>query len=296
MNVPLNLISKFVAVDAGNNEVKVRYGNLLDKFCSAIGDFHERPQKENHGIDDMEWEYQGEKGFGGTLAKVESNFGSEMYGVTKNHFEGKMRILLALHRNVSQQDIFISVCNPYDFLTKIEADDIKRSLIDTHEIKVNGITKVFNIKDVVVIGEGAAAYHSIPKHEELIRIIDIGSGTVNLITISKFGKVINKESLTAEFGMLTSKHGEASPRAIVRGIIGETSKRKWHRDDLVMIAGGAAEKLYPFIVEHYKRAEIIKPEIWTPKGIQVAKPIFANVIGSYNLAYKYFERMVTSHG
>lgn len=289
MNIPLNALSKIIAVDAGNNEVKVCYGSRLDKFCSAITicDTEIRGQLEQHGKDDMQWEYEGKKGFGGTVAKIESDFGSGMYGATKNHFEGTMRIIEALHRNIDTKEIYLAVLNPYDSLTKEEATNIKKSLIKKHEVKINGVTKVFEVIDAIVVSEGAAAFHSIPYTSELVRIIDIGSGTINLISIYK-GRIIDIESWTADYGMMTSKYGEASPQAISRAIIGDTSK-KWKRDDKILVVGGPADKITPFIQSYYKRAEVLHPEVWTTEGIKYAPPVFGNVVGAYNVAVNRFK-------
>lgn len=290
MNAPYNPLKQIIAVDAGNNEVKVCQGEKLDKFCSAICGHHHRPFEEQHGNDDMEWQYEGLKGFGGTLAKIESEFGSSMYGTSKNHFEAMMRILLALHRNTDEKEIYLAIGNPYETLTKTEALNMKEPLIRTHELTVNGKTKKFTIKDVIVTPEGAAAFHSMPYTDELVRIIDIGSGTVNLISIIN-GKIINVESFTTDYGMLTSKYGEADLPHIARAIIGDTSK-KWKKEDKVFIAGGPTEGIATFIQQHYKKAEIIKPEIWTPSGIKITLPIFANVVGMHNLAVKKFGKVV----
>lgn len=285
-----NALSKIIAIDAGNYEVKVCYGDKLDKFCASIADWHKRPQIEQHGPDDMEWEYDGMKGFGGTVAKIESEFGSDMYGGSKNHEFATMRILLALHRNTNEKEIYLAVGNPYDSLTKEEAAGIKKALIRPHQITVNGVMKSFAIKDVIVAAEGAAAFHALPYTSELVRIIDIGSGTVNLISIYR-GRIIDIESFTTDYGMLTSKYGEANPSAIAKGIIGDTSK-KWKKDDIVKVVGGPAEKLFPFIKQHYKRAEIISPQIWTPEGVKFALPVFGNVVGMYNMAIKKFDELV----
>ncbi|MFF3024392.1 ParM/StbA family protein [Gottfriedia sp. NPDC057948] len=290
MTASFNGLNQIIAIDAGNNEVKVCYGSKLDKFCSAISDWHKRPQQEQHGSDDMEWEYQGMKGFGGTLAKIESEFGSHMYGGSKNHFDATMRILLAIHRNTNEKELYLAVGNPYDTLTKEEATDIKKALIRTHELIVNGLLKKFTIKDVIVAAEGAAAFQAIPYTSDLVRIIDVGSGTVNLISILR-GRIVDIESFTTDYGMLTSKYGEANPFAIARGIIGDTSK-KWKKEDKVKVVGGPAEIIAPFIKNHYKNTEIITPQIWTHDGIKFAPPIFGNVVGMYNMAVKKFSDLV----
>ncbi|GGI18023.1 ParM/StbA family protein [Gottfriedia solisilvae] len=278
-----------MAVDAGNFETKVCTPRGLDKFCSAIGDFRVRVKEEKHGNDDMVWEYDLLKGFAGTLAKVESEFGGTMYGNTKNHLDATLRVLLAIHRNCYESDIHLAIGNPYQSLTKDETDEMKVALEREHTLTINGIVKTFTIRKVIVMAEGAAAYWSNPV-EGLARIIDIGSGTVNLVTILN-RKIVDKESFTAPYGMLTSKDGEADPASIARAIINDTSK-KWKRADRVFVVGGASERLFPFINTYYSNSTVLKPRIYREKGIEIANEVFANVVGMYEMAQKLFLKVV----
>ncbi|SFD60701.1 hypothetical protein [Bacillus sp. UNCCL81] len=278
-----------MAVDAGNFETKVCTPKGLDKFCSAIGDYRVRVKEEQHGHDDMVWEYDLLKGFAGTLAKVESEFGGTMYGSSKNHLDATLRILLGVHRNCYESDIYLAIGNPYQSLTKDETDEMKEALEREHTITINGIRKTFTIQKVIVMAEGAAAFWSNPI-AGLVRMIDVGSGTVNLVTILN-KKIVDKESLTAEYGMLTSKEGEAEPSSIARAIINDTSK-KWKKTDQVFVVGGASEKLFPYLNNYYTNSIILKPKVYREKGIEIVNAVFANVVGMYEIAQKLFLKVV----
>ena len=52
------------AIDAGGSSVKVYNGRTLHAFPSAIGyDWRERRIETKHGAHDLEWSYNGMKGF-----------------------------------------------------------------------------------------------------------------------------------------------------------------------------------------------------------------------------------------
>ncbi|PAE09665.1 hypothetical protein CHI02_24150, partial [Niallia circulans] len=84
--------------DAGNSEVKTVSAHGVDRFPSAIGEYRERNIKEKHGKDDIVYEYEGRKGFAGTLALYESEYGGAIMGESKAHLDAKLRVLIALHR------------------------------------------------------------------------------------------------------------------------------------------------------------------------------------------------------
>jgi plasmid segregation protein ParM len=275
-----------IAVD---NEVKVCGPNGLMKFGSAIGAYRTRNINEQHGEDDMVWEYDGEMGTAGTLAIIENEFGSGMMlGGSKNHFWAKMRILLALHKYTDGKEIYLAVANPISAHSVEDTQDIQADLTKEHAITVNGILKTFEIKKVVVMAEGSIAYFSQPVQEK-VRIIDIGSGPVNCATILN-KKVVDKDSSTLEYGMKTSKDGEADPATIANAIIMDTSK-KWKRMDPIYVVGGAAGLIVHHLQKHYVNAQLMKPQIRIEKGLQIATPIYANVIGMYNLLSQALQKV-----
>lgn len=101
-----------------------------------------------------------------------------------------------------------------------------------HLIEVNGRKRTINIEEVGVAPEGSGAFWSKPEMGT-IRIIDIGSGTVNAATINDKHH-INNASTTFNFGVETVKN-KNDLGMIARGIIRNTTKLKWNKHDKVLI-------------------------------------------------------------
>ena len=88
---------EIVGIDPGNEEVKYASRFGIVKFKSAIGEYRNRHIESSHGNDDMIFEFNGRKGFAGTLALAESEFGGSLMVDSKAHEDTKIRVLLALH-------------------------------------------------------------------------------------------------------------------------------------------------------------------------------------------------------
>lgn len=264
-----------VGIDAGNNEVKVAGPLGIDRFPSAIGEYRERNIKEIHGKDDIIFEYQGRKGFAGSLALAESEFSGSIMGDSKAHKDAKLRVLIALHRYSQTTNNFqLVVGQPICKHSDKEKQTIKEMVTGYHEITVNGIRKAFMISNVEVAAEGGTAFWSNPTGG-LIRIIDVGSGTVNCATLLN-KRYIDKDSFTLAFGMNTIRTLDLSEMA--RGIVTQTSK-KWDMNDQVFLVGGAAKLLLPHIQKFYKFTSLLTPVF---EGKE-QEPIFANAIGFYKV-------------
>lgn len=266
-----------VGIDAGNNEVKVMGPLGVDSFSSAIGEYQERNLTNTHGKDDMEWEYEGQRGVAGTLA-IESDFGGSIMGDSKAHDDAKIRILLALHRYGNSSNYEIIVGQPIGTHTQEEKQAIKDMLIGRHTIVVNGKERTFTIARCEVAAEGGASFWSAPT-DGLVRIIDVGSGTVNCASLID-KKYLNKDSFTLGFGMNTIRNQDLNELA--RGIARQTTKR-WKKGDRVLLVGGVAERLLEPIKAHYPNAEVLKPVIREGGGARIVKPVFANAVGFYNI-------------
>jgi len=264
-----------VGIDAGNNEVKVAYQNGVDKFASAIGEYRERNIVNRHGDDDMIFEFEGRLGFAGTLALAESEFAGAIMGDSKAHEDAKLRILLALHRIKTAHNCFrIVVGQPIGKHNSEEKDAIKRMLIGTHELIVNKERKWITIDRVEVAAEGGVAFWSAPR-EGLLRIIDVGSATVNCATLLN-KRYIDRDSFTLPFGFSTVKTRDMNELA--RGIFTQTSK-KWSASDDVLTVGGIADQIAESLRKYYPRARSVSP---TLDG-EVYPPIYANAIGMYTI-------------
>lgn len=275
-----------LGIDAGNHQVKIvgPYGEAA--FLSNICGYFER-QVNHQGKDDMVFEYEGVKGFAGTLAAREDEFGGGvMYGDSKAHEDAKLRILIGLHRYCNDGDeVYMVTGQPILKHTDAEKEKIKNMLKGSHDITINGIEKTIRIIDVAIAPEGSAAFWANPR-EGAVKILDIGSGTVNAASI-RDKLHINQESYTFVFGTETINNARMENMAF--GIIRNISK-KWPLDSKIDICGGAAEQIEPIIKNHYQNTSILRPAFRYNGGVKHLHPMFANASGYYAIAKGMYER------
>lgn len=263
-----------LGIDAGNARVKVAGVQGVIDFDAALGEWRERNLVSQHGADDMEVEYQGRRYFAGSLARCESEFGGTLMGDSKAHQEARIRALLAIARyQVSECQIVTG--QPIGRHGPEEKGRIINLLKGQHELTVNGKRHRVTISGVKVAAEGAAAFWSAPQ-PGLIRIIDIGSGTVNCATVLDY-RYVDRDSFTLLFGLNTNK---SEDRAAMADGIAREALKKWRRGDRVLLIGGGAEELAPHLQRYFPAAEIHRPAL---NGRQL-HPIYANAIGYYALA------------
>lgn len=275
-----------LGIDAGNHMAKVVGSHGYDKFKTNISEWFQRNLKETFGSDDMEFEVDGQKGFAGTIAMYENEFGDgSIYGETKAHDDTRIRTLLAVTRyliehSLNTKKVSIVVGQPIKGHTDEEKDKIKKMLLGDHEVVINGQKRNFIIENVGVAQEGSSAFWGCPHPENTkTRIIDIGSGTINAATI--INKLfINTSSDTFNFGMETVSN-KNDYKMVSRGIISNITKLKWSKSDKIYVCGGASEEILPFIIELYPNAELLKPQILTTSGARLFTPLYANAVGFY---------------
>jgi len=276
-----------IGADGGNNEVKIIGPHGEMKFFSDLGEYRELIDEAKNRSGAIVYEFEGKKGFAGSLAKYESEFGGSMMGDSKAHEDFKIRILIGLHLYSHYENEFcLVVGQPLGKHKKDEKTAIKSLLEGQHTIIVNDEKKDIYIKRVEVAPEGASAFFARPIQGK-VRIIDVGSGTINLATIEN-NRFIDRDSNTLTFGMNTTKTKDIG--ALSRAIINETSK-KWSKKDKVYIVGGPAEYVLPYIQGHYHYAEVVYPIV---EGLGEeepyhVEPIFANASGFYHLAKDRFK-------
>lgn len=285
-----------LGIDGGNNEIKIvgPYGEM--KFPSEVGEYREIMEESLKG-DSIVFEYEGKKGFAGSLAKYESEFACAMSGDTKAHSETKLRVVLAiavytiLNNDASYEvrweqgrKFKIVVGQPVGNHKQAEKQFIKDMLIGEHSITINNIHRTFTIENVEVAPEGMASYFVKPE-SGMIRIIDIGSGTINFASVMN-GRPIDKDSFTLDVGMNSTKQTDLP--ALARLCITKTS-RKWKKKDRVYVVGGVAEYVLPYIEEYYKNAQTLYPVIRTKEEPYAIEPIYCNAYGFYELAKGSFE-------
>lgn len=277
-----------IGVDAGNYRAKVAGPYGVDAYRTSICDWFERDIVEKHGDDDMEFEVDGRRGFAGTIAAYEDQFGvGGMYGESKAHEDTKIRVLLGLHRYLakySPNERYVSIVTGQPI--KTHKPEEKALIVDMlrgeHDFTVNGERQRIIIEEVGVAAEGSAAFWSSPSMGT-VRIIDVGSGTINCATIVD-KRHINTASATFNFGMETAGEG-ANLAEIARAVIRATTQLKWRKNDVVFICGDAANALLPYIVEHYGQARTISPLLRLANGgVEVLAPVYANAVGCYEIA------------
>lgn len=262
---------KIVGVDAGNHEIKAVGDNGSIKLLSDIGEYRERNLKQTHGTDDIEFIYKGRKGFAGTLARYESEFGGSIGGDSKAHEDTLIRVLIALWKYGGEGTYRIVVGQPIASHSSLEKQRIKEMLLGPHDIEINKIMYHFLIDRIEVAAEGGAAFWSSPERG-LVRIIDVGSATVNCATLLD-GRYIDKDSFTLGFGFNTTKSQDYP--ALVRAIAAEALK-KWKPTDKVRLVGGAAH-LLSFPMSNYFAVTTTEPS-----------SIFANARGFYQIGRKLY--------
>lgn len=274
-----------LGIDAGNFKVKIAGEFGLMDFISAIGESRAINLQQIHGQDDMYFEYQGETGFAGSLALYESEFGGSIMGDTKAHRDTRLRVLIGIHRyitmyKIDEDEFDIVLGQPISKHNYEEKTKIKEMLVGDHVISVNGIEKMIHIRNIEVAAEGVSAYWSNPQ-SGMIRLLDIGSGTVNYSTVFE-QRYIDKDSGTLQFGVNTNKSN--SLHSLARGIATHTLK-KWNIDDSIFVVGGIAETILPHLKEYFPTVEVLYPKY----SSQLVNPIFANAISFYIVAVNIYE-------
>ncbi|CDN44181.1 ParM/StbA family protein [Paenibacillus sp. P22] len=245
-----------IGIDAGGSAVKLYDGRQFRQFPSPIGyDWRERNLQQVHGEHDFEWEYGGQHGFAGTLAMYESELAESTKGDSKAHPDARLRVLIALHQYAPGSEHQIVVGQPIRTHTPEQKRQIKEMLQGRHEITINGERRVIVIRRCEVAAEGAAAGLLVPSLG-IVRVIDIGSGTVNLGTLQD-RRFVDRASDTLVNGMETLRNPD--PAAFARAIIAHAIRLKWKSEDVLVLCGGGAEALLPDIGKHFKSAQLLKP-------------------------------------
>ena len=276
-----------LGIDAGNYRAKIAGAYGTDNFRSSICDWFERNIEEDFGEDDMEFVFNGRKGFAGTLASYEDPFeGGAMYGETKAHDDTVIRILLSIYRYTEKycpgfKKFNIVIGQPIVSHKPKEKTKLSDMLKGTHVITINRKEYHYEIVNVGIAAEGSGACMSSPK-EGKIRIIDVGSGTVNCATIDG-NRHINTASATFNYGVETSG-GKDELDAISRGIIRSITKLKWRNTDEVYVCGGVTGEIVPMLSEHFTNVQAMIPMLNTHNGTQPHLPTFANAVGFYEIA------------
>lgn len=263
-----------VAIDAGGSATKIYDGQQLRQFPSTIGyDWRERNIKQQQGEHDLEWQYDGQRGFAGTLALFESDCSDSRKGDSKAHPDARLRTLLALHQYAQGTEHQIIVGQPIATHTEREKAEIKRMLHGRHEITVNGHRRILVVSRCEVAAEGVAAGLLIPGGGK-VRIIDIGSGTVNYGTLID-RRFNDRGSFTLSTGLETTLSSDKA--AFARQIALRAISGGWSKTDRVFLCGGGAEGHMEPLREYFPLVQLVPGD-----------PVTANVRAFYLIARRLY--------
>jgi plasmid segregation protein ParM len=277
-----------VGVDGGNNEVKIYGESGAMKFLSNLGEYRERRLESKFSDDDIVFEYNGEKGFAGTLAKFESEFITSRMGDTKAHEDFLLRVLIGLHRYSEETDFRIIVGQPINRHNNEEKQKMKLMLQGAHEITVNNLKKTITIHRAEIAAEGGASYWS-NSRAGLVRILDFGSGTVNAASLFD-GKYIDRDSFSLTMGLNTMLSPDYSSfgKSVALNCL-----KKWSEADTVLIVGGGASLMLEHIQKYFPNAEILVPKVKVREGntikVETVDTVFANAVGFYEIGKRVFK-------
>ncbi|UAW07774.1 hypothetical protein PVJ1_00040 [Psychrobacillus phage PVJ1] len=281
-----------LGADAGNHTGKFvgQYGE--DSFKTNICNWFERDVEDRFGNDDMEFEINGRKGFAGSIAEYEDEFGDgTTFGDTKAHEDTKIRILLGVYRYIEKycpgtQIINLVTGQPISNHKDEEKNKIIQMLKGHHNFLVNKKRINFYIEDVKVAPEGSSAFWANPQMGQY-RIVDVGSGTVNMATLSD-KRHVHKSSGTLNTGMETIKN-KSDYEGVARAIFQNATKLKWKKNDDVWVCGGVTEQLLPYLLKYFPNATAMQVHLKRDYDVLALKPVFANATAFYNMAKGTFE-------
>lgn len=274
-----------LAVDAGAYEVKGRTRDEVFKFRSTIGPYRHLHLANQMEAGDYIVEYGDEKLFVGNIAWRECHAIREPRDISKAHEETKIRVLVAVHQYGKTQGNCVVVGQPIHGMVKKDREKIENMLEGVHTITVNNVKKTFYIEEVKVAPEGSGAYFSMAdRPDEIANIIDTGSSTFNYLRVED-GYFIDRKSGTLAFGAET--HREMTENQMAVAILAEL-RGKWHLNEPTFLCGGIAEYLLPYMKEHFRNIQLIKPVHDRMNGPKTYSPQYANAFGFYALGTAVF--------
>ena len=144
---------------------------------------------------------------------------------------------------------------------------------------VNGRQKHLYIDQIEVAAETATAILASPVKGK-VHLIDIGAGTIGLATIDNM-RFIDRDSMSLNVGAETTSTKDVESMA---NMLIATVEHKWDRGDKIMLIGGMAETIYPY-VKHIGDVSILNP---VHNGT-VLPAIYSNAVGFYNLGAKLWK-------
>lgn len=271
---------QIIGIDCGRHGLKAFAGGKKIFIPSVVGEWRERRISEGG---DYETEIDGRQYFVGELAETESRFRREMVCRQKTTEETFVLTMTALALMADRgEQLRVITGLPVEQHTPQIKQEYVRLLSGRHSVRVNSQKHEITLADdsLAVTIEGAGAYWSEVlsgnKKSGRCRVIDLGSRTINALTING-NRFADLDSCTLNYGCLELQNASEQPDDILaeqlaRRIYADLSRR-WMdlKDEPVLLAGGGALLLEQWMRRHFPRSRVL------------SDPVYANAIGYYKM-------------
>jgi len=255
-----------IAVDAGRSAVKTWSGYSPGRLIESwIGKGVELAYGYQDKPGYFRLEYPGEDGviFLGELARKQSSNKRRPFYKTKAHTDNLYLTLAAIFQEgVTQGNVEVALPIPFNLWNEKEINNIRQLFEKEHRFFMNDVECRIRIDRVRLAPEAVVASHLFPVdvQDKKCRILEVGHATSSYATFDPSDGGLefnNRESGVINEGWGTDDN--PTPQAVVQMLVANAF-RTWERSDVVMLIGGVADKLVPYVSEHFD-TEIIVPEM-----------------------------------
>ena len=273
-----SLVPPLYVLDLGRSAAKVKYDRDEFLIPSYLADAIEL-RLHKPGPFEYILEYPGHpRMFLGELADPETGQGlnsRKPMWKQKYHNDFLWLGLASLYEaGVRKDSVEVGIPIPYNRWTDKEINNIKELFEGRHRFTMNGDECVINIERVHIELECAVAVHLLPEDhkDKTIRICEVGDRTINYSTFTPGFRFNERQSGTIDQGWSTIGNQNAES---VANFLSTQVMTTWNPDDCIMLIGGVAEQLAPYIPFD----ELVIPD----------KPRFATARGTWEAILTYDE-------
>jgi len=267
------------SVDCGRRIVKGFNG--LDEpiiFSAKVGEFRKLKLENKNQKWKVEISNLG-KYFVGDLAEKESYCDINNTEESKIHIETKILTLTALVLIGGNGPVITSL--PIDQFN--QAEDMAGLLKGIYTVKLNEAEiKPVIITDVTFVPESVGIFYSeaIQENgeldialEEKIRVVDIGSKTINYLTMEDYQYTAKESGTIQDLGCIQFENAGVNKELYLKKAKSELINRvpSWKESDIILCGGGGSLKFKNELQKVFPLVRIVK------------NPVTANVIGNYKV-------------
>lgn len=258
--------------DIGRSGVKPFYKRALPVIESWVGSAVELAYgyQDRPGSFRVENPETGEKLFVGKLARQQANNPRQPFYKTKAHMDNLYLALCSLYdANIRHGIVTLAMPIPFNYWNEKEINAIRKLFERRHKYIINDKGIDLTIDRIRLAPEAVVSANLLPKQaivgDKKLRILEVGHATSTFATfdITDEGALEfnNRETGVLNEGWGTNQESvDPDPKELTNQLIAESSKRWEVREkDRMMVIGGVAGELSPFVQEHFDK-EVIVPE------------------------------------